>query len=52
MDKEKKKTHSPTFAPGLEQDALKEDATQEEIEQGDSTLVSSLILDRTGDDDR
>ena len=42
--------HEPTVAPGLELDSIKEDASEEEIARGDSTNVTTLILDRTGDD--
>lgn len=51
MSKQEKEAKEPAFAPGLELDNLKEKATPEEIERGDSTNVTSLILDRTGDDD-
>jgi hypothetical protein len=52
MEKQKKQAGTAIYAAGFEQDALKEDAAEEEIERGDSTRVSSLILDRTGDDER
>jgi hypothetical protein len=52
MEKKEKKAETPIYAAGFEQDALKEDATEAEIARGESTLVSSLILDRTGDDER
>jgi hypothetical protein len=52
LDNKRKASKTPTFAPGLEQDNLKEDASEEEIERGDSTSVTSLILDRTGDDNQ
>jgi hypothetical protein len=51
MKKEQQQAKVPIYAVGFEQDALKEEATEEEIARGDSTNVSSLILDRTGDDD-
>lgn len=52
MRKEKRNHEDePEFAPGLEQDSLKENATEEEIDKGDFTPVTSLILDRTGDDE-
>lgn len=50
MTNKQKKRSGPSFAPGMELDNLKEKATPEEIERGDSTSVTNLILDRTGDD--
>lgn len=44
------KPHEPTIAPGLEMDELKVKASKEEIERGDSTSVTNLILDRTPED--
>lgn len=52
MTKKQKKQSGPNFAPGMELDNLKEKATPEEIERGDSTSVTNLILDRTGDDNQ
>lgn len=42
-----KTAHKPTIAPGMEMDELDEPATEEEIEQHDSTSVTQLIIDRT-----
>ncbi|GAC43251.1 hypothetical protein [Paenibacillus popilliae] len=52
MTNRQKKQFGPTFAPGMELDNLKEKATPEEIDRGDSTSVTNLILDRTGDDNQ
>lgn len=49
MDKwtdERNPKHEPTIAPGMEMDELEEEATEEEIENGDSTSVTTLYLDR------
>ncbi|NHN30754.1 hypothetical protein [Paenibacillus agricola] len=42
--------HEPTIAPGLNNyQELEEKATEEEIEDDDSTSVTQLYLDRTPD---
>jgi hypothetical protein len=43
---ERKPTHEPTIAPGMEMDALEEEATEEEMENNNSTSVTKLYLDR------
>ena len=45
--------HEPTVAPGLEDDELNENATDNEVEQGDYTMVTQLSLDEhdNGSDD-
>ena len=50
MNRKKKTIDKAAIAPGIEMDELKEDAEQEEIEQGNSTPVTRLVLDRTPDD--
>lgn len=40
--------HDPTIAPGMNtHDLLEAKASEEEIEQGDSTPVTRLFVDRT-----
>ncbi|MFE5323496.1 hypothetical protein ACFQ88_32920 [Paenibacillus sp. NPDC056579] len=40
--------HEPTIAPGMNtHDPLEEKATEDEVHEGDSTLVTRLYLDRT-----
>ena len=43
---------APTVAPGLEDDELYENATQEEIEQGDYTRVTRLSWDENDNGSR
>jgi hypothetical protein len=44
----KEKENEPTIAPSINNhQELEEDATQEEIKEGDSTSVTQLYLDRT-----
>jgi hypothetical protein len=44
------KNNEPTIAPSINNhQELEEDATREEIADGDSTLVTQLYLDRTPD---
>lgn len=40
-----KAQQQPTIAPGLEDDELHRDATPEEIERGDYTMVTRLAWD-------
>ncbi|MEW9671352.1 hypothetical protein [Ammoniphilus sp. 3BR4] len=42
--------NQPTIAPGMDIDELEEDATEEEVAQGDYTPVTKLFLDRTPDE--
>ncbi|MDB5054415.1 MAG: hypothetical protein JWM44_2465 [Bacilli bacterium] len=43
-----KKNHEPTIAPSINMhDPLEEKATEEEKEQGDTTSVTRLFIDRT-----
>ncbi|MFY0546136.1 hypothetical protein [Brevibacillus sp. H7] len=42
---DKKAKHEPTIAPGMEMDALDEEATPEEIENNDYTPVTILYRD-------
>jgi len=45
------KKQEPTVAPGMNtSDALEEKATEHEVEQGQSTEVTRLYLDRTPED--
>lgn len=46
QDRSKQKQDQPTIAPGMEIDELEEEATEEEIANGDYTEVTSLIIDR------
>lgn len=42
----------PTIAPGMEtNDDLREEATEDEVAQGEYTQVTQLIIDRTPSDD-
>lgn len=42
----------PTIAPGMEtNDDLREEATDEEIAQGEYTEVTQLLIDRTPNDE-
>ncbi|WP_164985294.1 hypothetical protein [Ammoniphilus sp. CFH 90114] len=51
MPKDPKNQHTePTIAPGLDIDELEEDATDEEVAEGDYTSVTKLFLDRTPDE--
>lgn len=43
-------TDGPVVAPGLDIIELKEKANEEEIEKGDYTSVTSLVVDRTPGD--
>ncbi|HEU4965192.1 MAG TPA: hypothetical protein VFV52_15295 [Bacilli bacterium] len=48
MEQKKKRTREasePTVAPGLEDDELHRDATEEEVRQGDYTMVTRLSWD-------
>lgn len=45
-----KPANQPTIAPGMDIDELEEDATEEEVSQGDYTPVTKLFLDRTPDE--
>jgi hypothetical protein len=48
--KEREK-HEPSIAPGMNMhDPLEKKASEEEIEEGDSTSVTRLYLDRTPKD--
>lgn len=50
-NKDNDKRNEPTIAPGMNtHDQLEEKATEQEIEQGESTSVSRLFLDRTPED--
>lgn len=42
--------HEPSIAAGIENDALDVNATSEEIERGDSTLVTRLAVDWSPDE--
>jgi hypothetical protein len=42
------KESEPTIAPSINNhQELEEDATRQEVEEGDSTSVTQLVLDRT-----
>lgn len=42
----------PTIAPGMEtNDDLREEATEEEVAQGEYTEVTQLLVDRTPSDE-
>ncbi|WEG13044.1 hypothetical protein PU629_01410 [Pullulanibacillus sp. KACC 23026] len=42
----KKHEDEPTLAPGIDtEDELNDEATEEEIEEGDTTTVTRLVLD-------
>lgn len=42
----------PTIAPGMEtNDDLREEATEDEVAQGEYTQVTQLIIDRTPSDE-
>jgi hypothetical protein len=44
------KDNDPTIAPSINNDQeLEENATREEIEEGESTTVTRLVIDRTPD---
>ena len=43
-----RRQHPPTIAPGLEDDELHRDATQDEVESGDTTMVTRLSWDENG----
>ncbi|MDF2958407.1 MAG: hypothetical protein K0S39_142 [Paenibacillus sp.] len=46
-----KEQHEPTVAPGMNtHDPLEEKATSEEVEEGESTSVTRLYVDRTPED--
>ncbi|WP_169507489.1 hypothetical protein [Paenibacillus harenae] len=48
MDKDQEE---PTVAPGMNtHDEIEEKATEKEIQEGDSTSVTRLFLDRTPED--
>ncbi|TCS81062.1 hypothetical protein [Tepidibacillus fermentans] len=54
MDKKRKRTNNnkkPTIAPSIEMDDLEKDATPEEIEKGDYTPVTKLVIDRAFEDE-
>ncbi|MBP1935056.1 hypothetical protein [Ammoniphilus resinae] len=40
------KQQDPTIAPGLEMDELDKSASSEEVEKGDFTEVTKLVIDR------
>ncbi|WP_186445655.1 hypothetical protein [Paenibacillus cremeus] len=43
--------HEPTVAPGMNtHDMLEAKATEEDMESGDSTMVTRLFVDRTPED--
>ncbi|WP_162835161.1 hypothetical protein [Tumebacillus flagellatus] len=42
----------PSIAPGLEDDELQREATQEEKAQGDTTMVTTLSLDENDNGSR
>jgi hypothetical protein len=43
--------HEPTVAPGMDtHNTLEDDASEEEIKEGESTEVTRLYLDRTPED--
>lgn len=46
MEKEEKGMHPPRFAPGMTNEQLEENATQEDIARGDITSVTRLEQDR------
>jgi hypothetical protein len=46
MKKEERRMHPPRFAPGMTNEQLEENATQEEIARGDFTNVTRLEQDR------
>ncbi|WP_170308059.1 hypothetical protein [Paenibacillus dakarensis] len=47
----RKDENEPTVAPGLDSNGmLREEATREEVERGDYTEVTQLIIDRTPED--
>lgn len=37
--------HEPTIAPGLDDDELDREATEQEVENGDATMVTRLSWD-------
>lgn len=44
--------HEPTIAPGMEtNDDLREEAAEDEVEHGEYTEVTQLIIDRTPSDE-
>lgn len=52
QDPKRKDEDEPTVAPGMDgYDMLREEATEEEVEQGDFTEVTQLIIDRTPEED-
>lgn len=46
MPKKQQEQAEPTVAPGMEMDELEVDATSQEVEQGDYTSVTKLVIDR------
>ncbi len=46
----RKQTEEPTVAPGMEMDELEEEATEEEVAEGDYTSVTKLVVDRMPED--
>jgi hypothetical protein len=41
-----KQVGGPTVAPGMEMDELEEEATEEDVAEGDYTSVTKLVVDR------
>lgn len=52
MSKKHQQDEEPSIAAGLEtNDALREEATEEEVRNGDYTEVTHFVIDRTPDDE-
>jgi len=45
-ESKKSQQQEPTIAPGLEMDELEYSASSEEVEKGDFTEVTQLVIDR------
>jgi hypothetical protein len=45
LNANKNERHEPTIAPGIDDEELTRDATEEEIERGDYTNVTRLSFD-------
>lgn len=52
MGREQHPHDEPTIAPGMEtNDDLREEATEDEVDHGEYTEVTQLIIDRTPNED-
>ncbi len=52
MGREQHSHDEPTIAPGMEtNDDLREEATEDEVDHGEYTEVTQLIIDRTPNED-